>query len=132
LNIKRIIAATAVAAVASVGFAASASAETFVSDTSVPGHVKQERQGKVVNHYTQQWTDPDTGVVYEYIVNTLGDFGGDPRLNDGIMLNVVRGSDGSVSVWRFVHESHPSYTGEGTPIWGSWEYKIDNNVGVQR
>lgn len=73
------------------GTAGAVSASDYTSDTSVPGHQQQKRQGKVVNHYTQTSGDCD------YIVNTVGDFGGDPYLNDGQMLNVVTCADGSVT-----------------------------------
>ena len=121
MNIKRIIAAGAVAAVASVGFAASASAGEYVSDYAVPGHAKQERQGKVVTHGIQ--ITEAAGVTCEVIVNTVGDFGGDPYMNDGKMMNREKCDDGSVYTYHIFHASHPGANPETmTPIWGDWYY----------
>jgi hypothetical protein len=122
-RIRTITAAAAVAALSIGSFAGTASADEYVSDKAVPGHAQQERQGKVVTHYTQ--TIDWEGVTYDYVVNTVGDFGGDQYLNDGVIFNRIKGSDGSVAIYRIVHESHPSFTGEGTPIWDTWEYTVE-------
>ena len=103
------------------GLGASASAaDDYVNDYEVPGHQKQVRQGKVVTHGIQITTTD--GVTCEVIVNTVGDFGGDPYMNDGQMMNREKCDDGSVHTYHIFHETHPAYTGERTPIWGSWEY----------
>ena len=122
---KKAIIGGLLAAATIFGGAGVASAD-YVSDTSVPGHQKQQRQGKVVNHYT---IDGATDPAYDcdYVVNTLGDFGGDPYMNDGKMLNIVRCPDGSVVTYHIFHETHPAFTGERTPIWGSWEYFTTTN-----
>jgi hypothetical protein len=86
----------------------------YESDTSVPGQVG--RDGNVVNHYTEEAYDCD------YVVNTLGDFGGDAYLNSGQMMNRVICEDGTVVTYHIYHESHPAYSGERESIWGSWEY----------
>jgi hypothetical protein len=132
VNIKRIIAATAVAGVASLGFAATAFAEEqYHSTKEVPGHINQQKDGKVVTHYTQEllWE----GVNYDYVVNTLGEFGPDAYLDNGMVMNRIKGDDGSVTIVVIVHKSHPAYTGTGTPEWGGdWEYKILNEGGSLR
>ena len=117
MRIRTITAAATVAALSTVGFAGTALADTYVSDKAVPGHQKTERQGKVVTHYTQEANGCD------YVVNTLGDFGGDPYLNSGQMMNRVICDDGSVTTYHIFHESHPAYDADRlTPIWGSWGY----------
>lgn len=120
MRITRTIAATAVVAVAAVGLAANAGAAEYVSDNAVPGHAKQERQGKVAVHYVEE---NYLGSGCDYVVNTLGDFGGDPYLDSGRMMNRIICDDGSVVTYHIVHESHPSYDADRmTPIWGSWGY----------
>jgi hypothetical protein len=109
-----------VAALSTVGFAGSASASDYVSEKAVPGHEKQQRQGKVAVHYTEENLE-DSGC--DYVVNTLGDFGGDAYLNDGQMMNRVICEDGTVVTYHIYHQSHPAYDAERLePIWGSWGY----------
>ena len=130
MNIKRTIAATAVAAVASVGFAATASAaDDYVNPYEVPGHAQQERQGKVVTHGIQSDT-LDGSQDCEVIVNTVGDFGGDPNLNDGQMMNRYLCDDGSVVTYHIFHNTHPAYDNlsEGlVTVWGDWGYFETSN-----
>lgn len=112
----------AVAALSTVAIAGpAAAADDYVNSNEVPGHAQQAKQGKVVTHYTTQSGGCD------YIVNTLGDFGGNPYLNDGQMLNVVKCPDGSVVTYHIFHKTHPAFTGERTQIWGSWEYFATTN-----
>jgi hypothetical protein len=120
--ITRTIAALSVAAVAALGFAATASAdEPYVSGTSVPGHQQQQRQGKVVNHYVEQQGECSV------IVNTVGDFGGDPYLDSGQMLNVERCEDGSVYTYHIFHESHPAFDASDPVAWTGWNYFTTSN-----
>jgi hypothetical protein len=122
MRIRTITTAAAVAALSIGSFAGTAMAdEAYVNDKQVPGHAKQERQGKVVTHYTQESDGCD------YVVNTLGDFGGDPYLNDGQMMNRLVCDDGSVITYHIFHNTHPAFTGERETIWGSWEYFTTTN-----
>lgn len=123
MNTKQLIGGAAIAAVAltTLGGTVSAARDTggYESDTSVPG--QKGRSGQVANHYTQESGGCD------YVVNTLGDFGGDPYLNDGHMMNRIICEDGSVWTYHIFHETHPAYKGTRTPIWGEWEYFITTN-----
>ena len=128
MNIRKTIAATAVAGIAIVGFGAGAFAEegdTYVSKQAVPGHQKQERQGDVVTHFTQ--TAEENGVTYDYVVNTRGDFGGDPYLNSGQMMNRVKGDDGSTTVYIIRHEDFGGQNPNSGYIWGSWTIRTLGN-----
>lgn len=41
-----------------------------------------------------------------------GDFGGDPYLDDGWIINIWINRQGNTWVYIFVHEINPRYTGE--------------------
>ena len=43
------------------------------------------------------------------------------------MMNRLVCDDGSVITYHIFHESHPAFTGEREPIWGSWEYFTTTN-----
>ncbi len=49
-----------------------------------------------------------------------GDFGGDPYLEDGWIMNVNLNKDGMAGLYIIVHESDPRYSKDLEPIWGSW------------
>ncbi|HVL66243.1 MAG TPA: hypothetical protein VM364_03150 [Vicinamibacterales bacterium] len=103
--------------------------------TLVPGHRKADRDGNGVAdagvnvnaHFTQTITWVSGGIEYSctYVVNTRGDYGNDPYLNSGWIMNNVRcvgGGATAVFHYMIVHQSDPRYTGEGWPIWGTWEW----------
>lgn len=104
---KQLLATAALGAVALMNIAA----------TSVPGHVG--REGVVTGHYTQTYSG------CEYNVQYRGDFGGDPYLDNGWMINNIRCDDGSAYNYLIVHESDPRYTGNPElAVWGTWEYHV--------
>ncbi|WP_064094204.1 hypothetical protein [Rossellomorea aquimaris] len=90
--------------------------------TVVPGQQTDDGSipvGDVTGMYTQ-----DDG-VYHYKVQYRGDFGGDPYLDSGWMINHITNTEtGEKYFYLIVHETDPRYTGEGTPVWGSWEYHL--------
>lgn len=49
-----------------------------------------------------------------------GDFGGDPYLEDGWILNVNLNKDGMAGLYIIVHESDPRWSEDLETIWGSW------------
>ncbi len=111
-SITRTAATLAVVGLTSLGFATSAQA--YVTDTTVPG--QQGNDGKVTGHYVVD--DGDCQVI----VNYRGDFGGDPYLDDGWIMNQITCDDGWAGTYLIVHQSDPRYTAnEDHAIWGSWE-----------
>jgi hypothetical protein len=66
--------------------------------------------------------------VCNYQNNYRGDFGGDPFMDDGWIMNNINcsGYDGSAHfTYLIVHQSDPRYTGNPDfAIWGTWEYKV--------
>lgn len=126
--------------------------ESDGSSTTVPGHC--DRDGTVVGHYTSVYAydaggdwywdlgdgrvlgtvasiddlDPETLTVCDYVVNYRGDFGADPFLDNGWIMNVINCSgydDNNQYMYLIVHESDPRYTGNADwAIWGTWEYHV--------
>jgi hypothetical protein len=120
--------------------------------TVVPGHC--DRDGTVTGHYTSLYAydaygnwywdlgdgrvqgtvgsvddlDQATLSVCNYQNNYRGDFGGDPFMDDGWIMNNINcsGYDGSAHfTYLIVHQSDPRYTGNPDfAIWGTWEYKV--------
>ncbi|MBX0359404.1 hypothetical protein [Halobacillus sp. Nhm2S1] len=88
----------------------------------VPGHQTDDGSipvGDVTGMYTEVNGD------YHYKVQYRGDFGGDPYLDSGWMINHITNMEtGEKYFYLIVHETDPRYTGEGTPVWGSWEYHL--------
>ncbi|MDY7106195.1 MAG: hypothetical protein S0880_33860 [Actinomycetota bacterium] len=127
--------------------------------TEVPGH--KGRSGDVNGHYTSLYAYDASGSFYwdlgdgrvratpgvdgvddldeatltecDYQVNYRGDFGGDPFLNSGWIMNQIHCSgvdDGNYS-YLIVHESDPRYTGDPEwAVWGNWEYHVYGERGV--
>jgi hypothetical protein len=87
------------------------------SDTVVPGHC--DREGTVNTHYTQE------SGGYDYVVNTRGDFGDDPYLDDGQIMNHIQSQENPGESFNYiiVHETSPQYDGEN-PIWGTWDIHV--------
>ena len=75
--------------------------------------------------------DQDTLTVCDYKVQYRGDFGDDPFLDDGWIMNEIRchgyAYDRSQTFkYLIVHETDPRYRGiEDRSIWGTWEYHVD-------
>ncbi|QHE53713.1 hypothetical protein [Pontibacillus sp. HMF3514] len=103
--------------------------EVAAKSTVVPGHQTYDGgipDGDVTGVYTEE--SEYEGVVYHYRVQYRGDFGGDPYLDSGWMTNHITNTETKEKFFLLiVHESDPRYTGEGTPIWGSWEYHLSVN-----
>ncbi len=107
-------AASLLAAASLSAVAVASPAFAYDSGTTVPG--QSGRDGAVTGHYTLVQGG------CEYIVNYRGDFGGDPYLNDGWIMNKIKCDDGGVYTYLIVHETDPRYTGNpDRAIWGSWE-----------
>ncbi|MGK2904720.1 MAG: hypothetical protein ACSLE7_18035, partial [Mycobacterium sp.] len=110
MNFRPFAITTAAAALAVASFAGPAAS----ADTAVPG--QQGRDGTVTGHYTLNQFDCD------YIVNYRGDFGDDPYLDDGWIMNNIKCDDGGVYSYMIVSEDDPRYTDNPDhAIWGSWE-----------
>jgi hypothetical protein len=75
--------------------------------------------------------DQDTLTVCEYKVQYQGSFGDDPYLDMGWIRNnvVCKGYEPDNRNVLFVSQGDPRYTGEGTPIWDTWEYFVDARRG---
>lgn len=109
-----------------------AASTASAQSTLVPGHQKADKDGNgiadaginVNNHYSFTIAyAPD--YVCTYVVNTRGDYGNTPYLDSGRIMNMIRCDIGGATYtyqYFFVHASDPHYTGEGTPIWGTWEW----------
>jgi len=121
LNIKRIIAASAVAAVASVGFAATASA-TDVPGSTVPGHVDREGGDFVATHLIAD-DRSDEGCLLVLNAHGATKSAGKPGMLDGAMTNTWVCGDGTVYTDHIFHASHPAANPETmTLIWNEWYY----------
>ena len=91
------------------------------STTAVPGH--QGRTGTVTGHYTTE------AEGCTYIVNYRGDFGPDPYLDNGWIMNNISCPDGQYH-YLIVHQSDRRYTGNPDwAIWGSWEIIVYTESG---
>lgn len=148
-----LIALLALSVVAFPAYAAPTPCDSTVT-TVVPGHC--DRDGTVTGHYTSLYAYDASGAYYwdlgdgriyttpgvtsvadldqatlsvcDYVNNYRGDFGGDPFLDDGWIMNNISctGYDGN-SHWTYliVHQTDPRYTGNPDfAIWGTWEYKV--------
>jgi len=75
--------------------------------------------------------DQDTVTVCEYKVQYQGSFGDDPYLDMGWIRNnvVCTGYEPDNRNVLFVSKEDNRYTGDGTPIWGTWEYFVDAQRG---
>ena len=110
---------TVAAAIAGLALVGGTAAQ---ASTAVPGH--QGRDGTVTGKYTQ---DAD-GCTYQ--VQYRGDFGDDPGLDDGWIINNIQCDDGSAYNYLIVHESDPRYTGnDDLAVWGNWEYRVYTSSG---
>lgn len=69
--------------------------------------------------------DPETVVACYYQVNTRGDFGNDPYMDSGVIMNEIHCSDGTAYTYFIVSQDNPLYTGNPDwAIWGTWEYHV--------
>lgn len=92
------------------------------SDTVVPGQQTDNGSypvGTVTGVY--EYTSGGFHVQVQY----RGDFEGTPSLENGWIKNIfTRLSDGAKWHYIIVHETDSRYTGNGTSVWGSWEYHL--------
>lgn len=144
---------TVVGALMTLGVVVAGSTMAMAEDTTVPGQTG--RSGNVTGHYTSLYAYDASGAYYwdlgdgrvytssgitsvddldggtltecDYVVNYRGDFGGDPFLDSGWIMNQIRCSgleDGNYS-YLIVHESDRRYTGDPDwAVWGNWEYHV--------
>lgn len=75
--------------------------------------------------------DQSTLTTCEYKIQYQGSFGDDPYLDMGWIRNniVCKGETPENQNVLYVSEEDPRYTGEGEPIWGTWEYFVDAQRG---
>jgi hypothetical protein len=75
--------------------------------------------------------DEATLTTCYYKVQYQGSFGDDPYLDMGWIRNnvVCRGYEPDSRNVLFVSEEDHRYTGEGEPIWNTWEYFVDARRG---
>lgn len=91
------------------------------NSTVVPG--QQGRDGVVTGRYTQESGGCSYLVIYR------GDFGPDPFLDNGwIMNNITCPTENGPATYHYlmVHETDPRFTGDGSfTLWGgTWEYHV--------
>jgi hypothetical protein len=124
------------------------------ADTTVPGQTG--RSGNVTGHYTSVYAYDDSGDYYwdlgdgrvytsagitsvddldqgtltvcDYVINYRGNFGGDPYLDSGWIMNQINChgfDDNGHYSYLIVHQSDPRYTGNPAwAVWGTWEYHV--------
>lgn len=72
--------------------------------------------------------DQSTLTVCNYQVNYRADFGNDPFMNAGWIINAINCSgydDNGTYLYLIVHETDPRYTGNPDwAVWGTWEYHV--------
>lgn len=75
--------------------------------------------------------DQETLTTCYYKVQYQGSFGDDPYLDMGWIRNnvVCKGYEPDNRNVLFVSQEDERYTGEGEPIWGTWEYFVDARRG---
>lgn len=75
--------------------------------------------------------DQATLTTCDYKIQYQGSFGDDPYLDVGWIRNniVCKGYEPDNRNVLYVSEEDNRYTGEGTPIWGTWEYFVDARRG---
>ena len=120
-SVKALVALIMIGVLA-VAFTAPAMAQPQGNETVVPGQ------------QTEDGSEPDgtvTGVYsyeaggFHFRLQYRGDFEGSPSLANGWMTNHITNMEtGQKWFYLIVHETDPRYTGEGTEVWGSWEYHL--------
>lgn len=60
------------------------------------------------------------GTTWYLVMPYRGDFGGDPYLNDGWVMNIYTDRQGNFVLYVMVHESDPRWSDDLEPMWGSW------------
>jgi hypothetical protein len=75
--------------------------------------------------------EQETLTTCYYKVQYQGDFGDDPYLDMGWIRNniVCTGYEPDNQNVLYVSQEDHRYTGEGTPIWNTWEYFVDAQRG---
>jgi len=97
--------------------------------TVVKGHC--EKTGTVVGHYIVEQGG------CRYVVNYRGDFGDDPYLDNGRIMNLINCKGGSVGSdnpnaganynFMIVSEGEPQF--DDANIWGTWDFEICTEPG---
>ena len=84
--------------------------------------------GRVYGVASIEDLDPSTLTVCDYQVVYRGDFGPDPYLDNGWIMNTINCAgydDNGHYVYLIVNESDPRYTGNPDwSVWGNWEYHV--------
>ena len=119
---KKILSIAVMALLALGLFAGAAVAAPEGNETVVPGQQTDDGsypEGEVTGVYEFE----ENG--WHYKVQYRGDFEGTPHLANGWIINHITNIDtGQKWFYLIVHESDPRYTGEGTEVWGDWEYHL--------
>ena len=71
----------------------------------------------------------EEGKTWYLVMPYRGDFGGDPNLDDGWIMNIYTDRQGNFVLYTFVHETDPRHSDELPEIWGSWAIYKDIAVG---
>lgn len=76
--------------------------------------------------------DQATLTTCTYRVHYRGSFENDRYQDSGWISNNIlcKGYEPGAYTYLMVHQSDPRYTGEGTPLWGEWEYHVNAQSGV--
>ncbi|GAA1468014.1 hypothetical protein [Microbacterium thalassium] len=143
------------AAAGALAFGTAAPAMAAQSVTVNPGQSKKET-GYVTGHYTSYYAEDGNGGWYwdlgdgriqgnvaspgdldqqsllecDYVNNYRADFGDDPFMDTGWIINNINCSDGTHYKYLIVHEDDPRYEGDPeNAIWGTWEYHVLSQSG---
>ncbi len=98
----------------------------FPEDMKVGQNVDEDHPEGAVTRVEFHTSDDGWQLIMPY----RGDFGGDPYLNDGWVMNIYTHNEykGHVFIYKFVHETDPRHTGDN-PIWGSWDQTLNIEAG---
>lgn len=94
-------------------------AEAFPEEGSVGQPAPDDLEGTITRVQFMDRSD-DLGEGWYTIMPYRGDFGGDPYLDDGWIINVDLNKEGMAGLYIIVHESDPRWSEDLEPIWGSW------------
>ncbi|MEQ6903760.1 hypothetical protein [Nocardioides sp. YIM 152588] len=74
--------------------------------------------------------DQATRVDCDYKNTYRADFGNDPFMDQGWIINNINCSDGTAYHFLIVSDEDPRYTGDpDNAIWGTWEYHVNAQSG---
>ena len=90
----------------------------FPEDGTVGQPVPEDLEGTVTRvQFDEIVVD---GTTWYLVMPYRGDFGGDPYLDDGWIMNVYTDREGNFALYVMVHEDDPRWSEDLEPLWGSW------------